>query len=325
MPPVDQPLLSVVGLTKTFFRRGRRGSAEVHALSNVSFDLNDGETLGLVGESGCGKSTLARCALRLIEPSSGEVFYRGQDLLAASRSELRHLRRHMQIVFQDSAGSLDPRMRVSSILAEPAIIRGDPRRQARAQVGELLEMVGLAPELARRLPHELSGGERQRIGLARALAHGPDLVFLDEAVSALDVSAQAGVLALLARLRQQALRSYVLISHDLSVVRCAADRVAVMYAGRIVEIGGREEIYRRPGHPYTRALLSAIPTPAPASRPAPVVLEGDVPGPSALPSGCVFRSRCWKAQDVCATREPALVELGPRHVAACHFPEAPPP
>jgi len=319
-----QPVLSVVGLTEVFHgrgaRRGRHQSAQ--ALSGASFDLFDSETLGLVGESGCGKSTLARCVLRLIEPTGGRVLFRGQDILAMKGTQLRGLRRHLQIMFQDSAGSLDPRMRVSAILAEPAIVQGASGPQSRARAGELLEMVGLGTDLALRFPHELSGGERQRVGLARALAPGPDVVFLDEPVSALDVSVQAGVLDLLRRVREDTNRSYVLISHDLAVVGCVSDRVAVMYGGRIVEMGDCDDVYRWPAHPYTEALLSAVPVIDPACRRGvPIVLNGEPPDAGRPSTGCRFRTRCWKAQDVCAVREPPFVELGPTHGAACHFPD----
>jgi oligopeptide transport system ATP-binding protein len=324
MPDVRLPLIDARNIVKHYPILGgvlMKQTGSVRAVDGVSLTIGEGETVGLVGESGCGKTTFGRAILRLEEPTAGEIFFQGQNILGCSRNEMQALRREMQIIFQDPFSSLNPRKNVGQIIGEPLLVHGvKSRRQRDQRVLELLEVVGLRKEHMRRYPHQFSGGQRQRIGVARALALKPKLVVCDEAVSALDVSIQAQVINLLKDLQQDFGLTYLFISHDLSVVEHVSDRVAVMYLGKIVEIAPSKGLYLEPLHPYTQALLSAVPIPDPSlQRPGRIILKGDVPSPIDPPSGCRFHPRCRYAEGICSEAEPELREIRPQHWAACHF------
>lgn len=320
---MSEPLLQVEHLKKYYpIERkwfGKQG-AVVKAVDDISFSVMQGETFGLVGESGCGKSTTGRALMRLIEPTGGQVRFDGTELTALSAKELRMKRRDMQIVFQDPFSSLDPRHTVQRILEEPLIVHGIGDRQERQRmIRELTDVVGLAQSHLQRYPHQFSGGQRQRIGIARALSLRPKLIVADEPVSALDVSIQSQVINLLQDLQEEFGLTYLFIAHDLSVVKHISDRIAVMYLGRIVEIAEKDKLYSAPRHPYTQALLSAVPEPDPDMRRARILLQGEVPSPADAPVGCAFHTRCPKVMDICRARRPELAETGEGHLAACHL------
>ncbi|MEX2983764.1 ABC transporter ATP-binding protein [Streptomyces sp. C36] len=334
-PEPAAPLLKVDGLVKHFpITKGllRRRTGAVQAVDGLTFDVRPGETLGVVGESGCGKSTMGRLITRLLEPTAGRIEFEGRDITHLGVAGMRPMRRDVQMIFQDPYSSLNPRHTVGTIVGAPFRLQGiTPEGGVKKEVQRLLGLVGLNPEHYNRYPHEFSGGQRQRIGIARALALKPKLVVADEPVSALDVSIQAQVVNLLDDLQEELGLTYVIIAHDLSVIRHVSDRIAVMYLGKIVELADRTPLYTAPLHPYTRALLSAVPVPDPARRTrrtgepsgggGRILLKGDVPSPISPPSGCRFHTRCWKATEICAREEPPLLTLRPGHAAACHHPE----
>ncbi len=323
----DNVLLEVKGLRKYFpIRKGflQRAVGQVRAVDGIDFHVYKGETFGIVGESGCGKTTAARCIVRALQPSAGEIHFRAgggemTDVANLSRDELRPLRRHMQMIFQDPFSSLNPRMTLFDIIGEPLLVNGVSDRQQRIErVEELLALVGLRPEFLQRFPHAFSGGQRQRIGIARALALNPSLIVADEPVSALDVSVQAQILNLLLALQERLGLTYLFVAHDLSVVKHICDRVAVMYVGRVVETAETQQLFESPKHPYTEALLSAVPQPDPTLRSQRIILEGEVADPANPPSGCYFHPRCRYAVDLCREKTPVLEEVAPGHAVSCH-------
>ncbi|KUO17853.1 peptide ABC transporter ATP-binding protein [Streptomyces dysideae] len=324
----EKPLLRVEGLVKHFpIKKGllQRQAGAVKAVDGIDFEVRRGETLGVVGESGCGKSTMGRLITRLLEPTGGRIEFDGTDITHLSTGGMRPLRRDVQMIFQDPYGSLNPRHTIGTIVSAPFRLQGvEPEGGVKKEVQRLLDLVGLSPEHYNRYPHEFSGGQRQRIGIARALALKPRMVVADEPVSALDVSIQAQVVNLMDDLQEELGLTYVIIAHDLSVVRHVSDRVAVMYLGKIVELADRDQLYTAPMHPYTKALMSAVPVPDPrrgAAKSERILLRGDVPSPISPPSGCRFHTRCWKATEICRTTEPPLLELRPGQSVACHHPE----
>lgn len=320
---MSHSLLEVNNLVKHFpIRSGllRRVTGQVRAVDGVSFTINKGETLGLVGESGCGKTTVGRTLLRLVPATSGSVTFEGQEVLTASRSATKHLRRKMQIVFQDPFASLDPRRTIGESVAEGLVIHNIGNRQEHQEkIAAMMERVGLSAALLERFPHEFSGGQRQRIGIARALVMDPSLLVLDEPVSALDVSIQAQVLNLLKKLQEELGLTYLFVAHNLGVVEYVSTRIGVMYLGKMVELAPRSEVFKRPLHPYTKALSAAVPVPRPTATRERIVLQGDVPSPANPPQGCRFHTRCWMAKDICRTQEPTLEEKVPNRWSACHF------
>ncbi|SIS81963.1 peptide/nickel transport system ATP-binding protein/oligopeptide transport system ATP-binding protein [Virgibacillus pantothenticus] len=320
---MTKPLLEVKGLKKYFEIRGGvfgRKTGEIKAVDDVSFTVREGEILGIVGESGCGKSTTGKSILRLIEPSAGEVTFAGRKITHLDSEELRKLRKDMQIIFQDPYASLNPRHTVEKIIGEPLLVHGTISAEERKKrVKELLKVVGLSSYHASRYPHQFSGGQRQRIGIARALANHPQLIICDEPVSALDVSVQSQILNLMQKLREEFQLTYVFIAHDLSVVKHISDRVGVMYLGGLMELADKDKLYEGPKHPYTQALLSAVPTPDPDDVRERIILKGDVPSPANPPTGCVFHTRCPQAMDICKTVKPAFEEVEDNHFVACHL------
>ena len=311
-------MLEVIGLKKYF---NVANGGRLHAVDDVSFQIQGGETLGVVGESGCGKSTLGRTILRLHEPTAGKVIFDGMDIVSFDKEEMRQMRKEMQIIFQDPYASLNPRMTIGEVITEPLNIqkRYASKEEAREQVLKVMEVVGLNPKYYNRYPHEFSGGQRQRIGIAHAIVLKPSLVVCDEPVSALDVSIQSQVLNLLRRLQSSMGMAYIFISHNLSVIKHISDRVMVMYLGHVVEMGEKKDLFDNPSHPYTQALLSAIPMPERHSTRKKIILQGDLPSPANPPSGCIFHTRCFMAQDICSTQSPELKDLGNGHMCACHF------
>ncbi|MCI1966433.1 MAG: dipeptide ABC transporter ATP-binding protein [Oscillospiraceae bacterium] len=320
---LGEPILKVVHLKKWFGGKSSLFSSKkeyIKAVDDVSFELNAGETLGVVGESGCGKSTMGRSVLRLIEPTAGEITFEGKDLMKLGGKELRKVRSKMQIIFQDPYASLNPRMTIGEVIAEPLEIQLHlSKEEIRNQVLKTMETVGLNTKYYNRYPHEFSGGQRQRIGIARAIVLQPDIIVCDEPVSALDVSIQAQVINLLRELQKKMGMAYLFISHDLSVIKHISDRIIVMYLGHIVETATKEDLYSRPLHPYTTALLSAIPIPDRKAKREKIILEGDLPSPADPPSGCVFHTRCYRAQPICSEKKPEFKDYGNGHCCACHF------